>query len=748
MPIFKHGANLNPSLVITGIGGISPTTSSFYMSSSNSLTASNIYFSYFDIPINTGTVTNAATVYIAGAPTGGTITNPYALNVAAGTVRIGGTLQFPTGASNGYILSSDTNGNASWIAPSVASFTGFADGTVSAPGAYFISETNTGFYRPGSGQIYVSLAGANSARFTTTATSSLVSFNLTGIGSSTFSSATAYINPTSTSITGASAYYFTYLAAPITIPTSFTGIANTLFIAGAPTSTTGGTGYALNIASGNVILSNIASSLIISNVTNSTNSTTGALQVAGGAYFGGNTTFNANMTITGTSSIFALTSTTAFISLSNTSSSTSSSTGALQVAGGAYFGSSSTFATNLTLTGTSSVLTSNFLIISGTTQSTSSTTGSLTTAGGVGISKNIWLGSQFTGANTSIAGSVFNIPSFTYTTSTSNQADLNIATINKITLNGTGTATNAASLYIVGPPISGTLAITNPYALQVASGNSLFLGNLIVGTGSTGAILANVSNSTVSFCGYNSLYFGRFLDTWNDTSNQRLKLSSSSSLSGLTGLIILNENSSSTNAQVTQVSLGVTSTIRNQIDMFFYYVGAGSTSNKLQFGFNNVSFDQFNIQADGSTNVTGMMTISAQPYYSVKGGTSFTISYNSDTSLTLWTGASTIQGSGITFFNGNAFSVSNAGIYVIKATIYFSPTGGGVRLLILLKNASADRIAMQGSAGGSSYTYNEVSIVTKLNASDYVYLLGYQDSGGNLTVGTDPNFEFTIYRVS
>ncbi len=70
----------------------------------------------------------------------------------------------------------------------------------------------------------------------------------------------------------------------------------------------------------------VGGAFTLSNSTDSTSSTTGALRCAGGAYFGGASVFNSSAAIAGT------------VSLSSTAASTSASTGALQCAGGAYFG--------------------------------------------------------------------------------------------------------------------------------------------------------------------------------------------------------------------------------------------------------------------------------------------------------------------------------------------------------------------------------------------------------------------------
>ena len=70
------------------------------------------------------TTANVYSLYLAGAPIAGTnetITNSYALGIVSGKVLIGGTLQITSGAINGYYLKCDASGNTSW---SPISFTG------------------------------------------------------------------------------------------------------------------------------------------------------------------------------------------------------------------------------------------------------------------------------------------------------------------------------------------------------------------------------------------------------------------------------------------------------------------------------------------------------------------------------------------------------------------------------------------------------------------------------------------------
>ena len=119
------------------------------------------------------------------------------------------------------------------------------------------------------------------------------------------------------------------------------------------TASTNSTSGALQVAGGIYVTkaSIFAGTVSLSNTDASTSSTTGALQVAGGIY-------------AGKASVFA-----DVVSLSNNGASTSSTTGALQVAGGIYAGQASVFAGTVSLSNNGA--------------STSSTTGALQVAGGI-----------------------------------------------------------------------------------------------------------------------------------------------------------------------------------------------------------------------------------------------------------------------------------------------------------------------------------------------------------------------------
>ena len=521
---FGAGTVLNATTRFNGLGSTTLSSGTIFINpATTALTGASAYFfTYLAAPVTTASAFSgtASTLFIAGAPTVTTGGTGFALNVAAGTVRIAGTLQIPTGAINGYILNTDASGNASWVSPTSLGFNGFDDGTVSLPGAYWTNQTSTGFYRPGSGQIFVSLAGTNTAAFTTTSTSTNVNLTLTGTGSTTASSASAFVNPATTALTGASAYFFTHLAAPTTTASAFSGTASTLFIAGAPTVTTGGTGFALNIAGGNTLtagnvtmngtsavlaLSGASSTLTLANTTASTSSTTGALRVAGGAYFGANSLMNANLTLQGASAVLALSGASSALTLANTAASTSSVTGALRVAGGAYFGANSLMNANLTLQGASAILAlsgaSSIVTLANTTASTSSTTGALQNLGGT-FTKNIFIGGvSFSNIAGTLIGPLLNVASTTIT-ATSN-ADTAFVSIQQPTLAATGvqTTANASTVYIAAAPAAGTNeTITNAWSLNVAAGRSRFGGGIQIPTGaSNGFVLQSDASGNASW---------------------------------------------------------------------------------------------------------------------------------------------------------------------------------------------------------------------------------------------------------
>lgn len=169
-----------------------------------------------------------------------------------------------------------------------------------------------------------------------------------------------------------------------------------------------------------VYLSGSANYIKIDNTSACTSSTTGTIRTSGGIYCGNDSIINANLTmnnitsnltISGTNSSLNLTGASGILTISNTSQSTSSTSGSIQNAGGIYCGANSRFAGNINLLGSllitgsiafqstsginmnsNSISNCSTFTLSGiqtstnTTASTINTNGSLLLAGGIGIS--------------------------------------------------------------------------------------------------------------------------------------------------------------------------------------------------------------------------------------------------------------------------------------------------------------------------------------------------------------------------
>ena len=147
------------------------------------------------------------------------------------------------------------------------------------------------------------------------------------------------------------------------------------------------------------------------------------------------------------------------ISISSTTASTSSSTGALQVAGGAYFGAASLFAGSLGVTGA-------------TTLSSNLTVNGTIIAGNAAVSAASWATSGIqlrSGSNTYTNSS-------TASSGTATSAVFNSFARPTLAASNTSvTTTNAATVYIDDSPIAGTnMTLSNSYSLWINSGRVLF----------------------------------------------------------------------------------------------------------------------------------------------------------------------------------------------------------------------------------------------------------------------------------
>ena len=137
--------------------------------------------------------------------------------------------------------------------------------------------------------------------------------------------------------------------------------------------------------------------IVVSGATNSLNSTTGALQVVGGAGVRGNINVGGGGTVAG---IFTVT---------NKTTATSTTTGALQVQGGASFQGdvyiwgqvvAQQLVIEVTTVSTNFVVTDDVIQTNNTTNSVSTSTGALVVKGGAGIGKDLYVGGTIFGTAT------------------------------------------------------------------------------------------------------------------------------------------------------------------------------------------------------------------------------------------------------------------------------------------------------------------------------------------------------------
>lgn len=272
-------------------------------------TFTNAYGMYIDnTNSTTATVTEAASFYISGAPvvTSGTT---YAMKIASGKLYIGGSLQIATGATNGYVLTSDGQGNGVWAAASGGVAGGFGDGLFDTPSIYFIAESGTGLYRPASGQIGIELNGANYATFTTSGLNFINGTALNVGASGTTSSLNVYglitgnngltISSGNVNLSGSSGTFATPTGA-VTIGSGAVGITGTATFSGATNAI---------LASGSGAINFSGNSGTFATPTGAVTLGTGAITTTGDLNINKNLIFGI-VTITGTSSPQTISTTT------------------------------------------------------------------------------------------------------------------------------------------------------------------------------------------------------------------------------------------------------------------------------------------------------------------------------------------------------------------------------------------------------------------------------------------------------
>ena len=293
-------------------------------------------------------------------------------------------------------------------------------------------------------------------------------------------------------------------------------IGTSSYIAGALIITTATVGL---YAAASAATTGTTSTFIILNTTSSTGTSTGALQVRGGAgiagdlYVGGNIVDSTGRIIgqgtTGTTSTFIIL---------NTTSSTGTSTGALQVRGGVGIGGDlwiggNIYGSNGQAIGAATTGTTSTFIILNTTSSTGTSTGALQVRGGAGIAGDLYVGGNIVDSTGRIIGqgttgttSTFLIANATISTSTNTGAlqvwggvgvggSVNIGgTLNVGSTASAGSITGVSSIVATNITVTGNLSAPN---LTFSSGTFL-----------TPVIVANTSSSTSTNTGALQVYGG------------------------------------------------------------------------------------------------------------------------------------------------------------------------------------------------------------------------------------------------
>ncbi len=114
----------------------------------------------------------------------------------------------------------------------------------------------------------------------------------------------------------------------------------------------------------------------------------------------------------------------------------------------------------------------------------------------------------------------------------------------------------------------------------------------------------DTTNSRIGL-GYTNLFMSR-QDTYNDSTNQRLLLDSTTSNTQINGLSIYNTLYSNTGAVTSQILIGRDTASSNSGNILFFYAGNGSTSNRLSLGIQGVNTNL--LQVDGTNRVRSNAT--------------------------------------------------------------------------------------------------------------------------------------------
>jgi len=627
------------------------------------------------------TYTNAATLYVAGAPTAGTnvtLTNAYALQVATGNTSLGGTLTVATGLT---------------LTTGPINLTGTS-------GSLALSGLNASSISTGANALTITASNIN-----TTGTG----INGTAIGATTASTGAFTTASASTSLTVALTQTATTGTVPFSVDFSPTDTANgpaaqVLQLTANPATDSTATYY------GSVVQVGTASTYNTENLT-STHGLVG---------YQANFLTRCTATCTGTvSNIIGF-------EVQPVS----------DVAGVPITNQYGLKVNNLT------GATNNFSIWTGTAPSEF---GGNITVGNNTAPTNVKLlvsGNATSSAALGINGEALQVAAATYTdnaTASGTVTSGDINTFARPTIAATNpsiTYTNAATLYIANSPAAGTnVTITNPFSLQIASGSSLFQGNVAIAT-STALVDAKLSvtgsySTTSAFgtTGKNLVVGGGNSYTDSVTGpGGSISVAAVNSVSAAV-LAFANGGGNSTITDAANLfiagppSAGTNATITNAWSLL---VNTGAT--KLGGGLTVVSGASV---SGGINNNAGGLTSTG----SIAGAT--TIAYNS-TITQSGSGANTFTGNVVDSANGAASTPAEA----LTGTMFTGGSGSTTtpQLLIQPTGTTSSIWNTAGTALGidvaSGFTGNLADLQTNGTDEFKVSAAGVVTTNGNLVVGS------------
>ena len=546
---------------------------------------------------------------------------------------------------------------------------------------------------------------------------------------------------------------------------------------------------------------NVTGVTTVSNITDSTSSISGALIVSGGIGIAKACYIGTTLNVTGASTLNAL-SVTGITTVSNTTDSTISTNGALIVSGGLGIAKACFIGTTLNVTGASTL--NNTLNVTGittvsnTTDSTSSISGALIVSGGLGIAKKCFIGSATSATSTSTGALVVSggvgINGACYIGD-------NLNVTGSLTMNGTNPvymknniiqlATTGTTNYLkynstnLGPELGGgtkgILSIGGSSSLEWTSQSVIITGNLSMATGANISLTSgNIyvkPNNIFNRIGYANPLLGDGLDLQGEN---MIRMGVENSIPNI--LVINTEPNVTINAKtIVNGTISVSATtgniIMNNSPIFLKTFGDynhslvydGTSDGPALKGFSggrlgtvaktdilnwNTTGAVHSVALNGDVSITGttrfggIVALVNNPLYlreyddadhtlvydvgingpALKGNLGGKLGTTTKGDILTWNTTNAVHSVGV---NGNLQIASANEVRLNNAPIYLKSTGDNTHFL-QYTGAPYDGPALQGNLGGKIGTVTKTDILT-WNSNAGVHRV---DVGGSLQIGS------------